>query len=179
MLPEFTERSDGTVTLRRPCLNDCTAFIEAALRSELSLHPWVFPPQTGPAFEAMVNRIGPSYVPSVLVDESSGELLGALNLSEIVRGNFMSTYLGYYAFEPHHGRGWMARGLKLVLALAFEDLALHRVEANVQPANERSVRLLQVAGFTREGFSKKYLYIDGDWRDHERYAMLRENRSAS
>ena len=73
----------------------------------------------------------------------------------------------------------MARGLKLVLALAFEDLALHRVEANVQPANQRSVRLLQVAGFAREGFSKKYLYIDGDWRDHERYAMLRENRSAS
>ena len=86
----------------------------------------------------------------------------------------------------HHGMSYYPTKIGIQHpALAGRDMlgeqieALHRVEANVQPANQRSVRLLQVAGFAREGFSKKYLYIDGDWRDHERYAMLRENRSAS
>ena len=174
MVAELAQRTDGVVTLRRPVVADGEAFVAAALRSSGAIKPWVFPPDTLPAFEAMVARISPSYVPSVLVDRASGEIVGALNLSEVVRGNFMSTYLGYYAFEPHQGRGLMARGLKLLLALAFEDLALHRVEANVQPANERSVRLLRAAGFEHEGFSKNYLFIDGAWRDHERFAMRRE-----
>jgi ribosomal-protein-alanine N-acetyltransferase len=174
MVAELAQRTDGVVTLRRPELVDGPAFVAAALRSSGSIKPWVFPPETASSYDAMIARVGPSYVPSVLVDRASGDLLGALNLSEVVRGNFMSAYLGYYAFEPHQGRGLMARGLKLLLAFAFEDLALHRVEANVQPANERSVRLLRAAGFEHEGFSRNYLFINGAWRDHERFAMRRE-----
>jgi ribosomal-protein-alanine N-acetyltransferase len=174
MAVEFTVRTDGVVRLRRPRLDDTAAFTVAVERSAEHLGPWVSPPRDEASFHQMVGRLGPSYVPSVLEHVESTQLLGAFNLSEIVRGNFLSAYLGYYAFKPHAGRGFMARGLRLLLAFAFDDLALHRVEANVQPANDRSVALVRAAGFEREGFSKGYLYIDGAWRDHERWAMVRD-----
>jgi ribosomal-protein-alanine N-acetyltransferase len=173
------ERTDGVVRLRRPRRADAAAFTQAAARSRAALHPWVAAPETEERFHAMLDRAGPIYVPSVLALEEGGALVGALNLSEVVRGNLLSAYLGYYAFQPHAGRGLMARGLRLLLAFAFEDLALHRVEANVQPGNVRSVALVRAAGFEHEGFSKGYLFIDGDWRDHERWAMRREPYLAS
>jgi ribosomal-protein-alanine N-acetyltransferase len=174
MTDELAVRTDGVVRLRRPRLDDASAFTTAVQRSVGHLEPWVSPPRDETSFQQMVARLGPSYVPSVLEHVESTQLLGAFNLSEVVRGNFLSAYLGYYAFNPHAGRGFMARGMRLLLALAFDDLALHRVEANVQPANERSIALVRAAGFEREGFSKGYLYIDGAWRDHERWAMVRE-----
>jgi len=173
------ERSDGIVRLRRPRESDAAPFADAVVRSRDLLHPWISAPDTADRFRAMLERVGPAYVPSVLALEESGELVGAFNLSELVRGNFLSAYLGYYAFKPHAGRGLMARGLALLLDFAFEDLSLHRVEANVQPTNARSIALVRAAGFECEGFSKGYLYIDGDWRDHERWAMRREPYLAS
>jgi ribosomal-protein-alanine N-acetyltransferase len=65
----------------------------------------------------------------------------------------------------------MGEGIQLVLAHAFEDLGLHRIEANIQPGNHRSIALVRRAGFVREGFSERYLLIDGRWRDHERWAI--------
>ncbi len=68
----------------------------------------------------------------------------------------------------------MSEGLELVLARAFEELALHRLEANIQPGNQPSLSLVQRAGFVREGFSERYLKIGGRWRDHERWAIRSE-----
>ena len=102
----------------------------------------------------------------------AGELVGVVNLSEIVRGNFRSAYLGYYAFAPHHGQGLMAQGLALAIRDAFRRLRLHRVEANIQPGNKASLRLVRRLGFRREGYSARYLKIGGRWRDHERWALL-------
>ena len=86
-----------------------------------------------------------------------------------------SAYLGYYAFVPHAGRGYMSEGLALALRWAFRELHLHRVEANIQPANEASRALVRRLGFRREGFSRQYLKIGGRWRDHERWALLAED----
>ena len=69
----------------------------------------------------------------------------------------------------------MRKGLSLVLSKCFEELGLHRLEANIQPENENSKKLVQRLGFTKEGFSRKYLRVDGDWRDHERWAILKED----
>jgi len=102
-------------------------------------------------------------------------LIGVVNISDMVRGSFCSAYLGYYAFAPHAGHGYMSAGLALVLRHAFRDLRLHRLEANIQPGNLASIRLVERHGFLKEGFSPNYLKVSGRWRDHERWALLREN----
>jgi ribosomal-protein-alanine N-acetyltransferase len=89
-----------------------------------------------------------------------------------VLGGFQSAYLGYYAFEPFAGRGLMRMGFELVLTTAFRKLKLHRLEANIQPQNKASIALVRSCGFSREGYSPRYLKIGGRWRDHERWAIL-------
>ena len=86
-------------------------------------------------------------------------LVGVFNFSEIVRGAFRSAYLGYFAFAPHAGSGYMTEGMALALDIAFGRLKLHRVEVNIQPTNTRSLALAQRIGFTREGFSRRYVKI--------------------
>jgi len=102
-------------------------------------------------------------------------IVGVFNLGEIVRGLFQSAYLGYYAFSPHAGAGYMAEGLQLTLGVAFRALKLHRLEANIQPSNRRSLAFARNAGFVREGFSRRYVRVGGRWRDHVRMALLAED----
>jgi hypothetical protein len=99
----------------------------------------------------------------------------SLELLEIVRGAFKSAYVGYFAFAALAGRGYMTEGFALALDFALRDFGLHRVEANVQPDNVRSLALVERLGFTREGYSRRYVKIAGRWRDHVRYAMLAED----
>ena len=148
----------------------------AVARSRSLHHPWTQPPSDAEAYAAHVARNA--------ADDSAfrlawydGELLGALNLSQIVRGALQGAYLGYYAFAPLAGRGLMRQALGLLLDEAFGALALHRVEANIQPGNTRSIQLVASLGFRREGFSPRYLRIDGAWRDHERWAILAEEHT--
>ncbi len=105
-------------------------------------------------------------------ERPDGALVGVINLSEIVLGAFRSAYLGYWGYEATGGRGLMTDALRAAARYAFDELGLHRVEANVQPGNVRSIALVRRAGFTKEGFSPSYLFIDGAWRDHERWALL-------
>jgi ribosomal-protein-alanine N-acetyltransferase len=111
---------------------------------------------------------------SYLVCTAREELAGVANISEIVRGNLRSGYLGYYAFVPNDGCGYMRAGLTKLIRLSFRKHGLHRLEANIQPANVRSIALVQSLGFSREGYSPKYLKIGGRWRDHERWALTVE-----
>jgi [ribosomal protein S5]-alanine N-acetyltransferase len=99
-------------------------------------------------------------------------------ISQIVRGAFQSAYLGYYANARHAGRGLMREAMDQLLDHAFGPLALHRLEANIQPGNRPSIALARGAGFRLEGFSPRYLLIGGHWRDHERYAITVDERSA-
>jgi len=172
------------VYLRRPGPRDAGAFISGARVSDSLHRGWVQAPTTKAGFAAYLRRFaGPksrkaasaSHIGVVVCRRDDDALIGVFNLSEIVRGAFESSYLGYYAFAPHAGQGYMSEGLSLVLALAFGKLKLHRVEANVQPTNRPSVSLVRRAGFAREGFSRRYVKIAGRWRDHERFAMLAED----
>ena len=113
-------------------------------------------------------------MPVLVVRIEDGGIAGAFNLTEIVRGPLQSAYLGYYAMAGFDGQGYMAEGLALVLRHAFRRLRLHRVEANIQPGNERSIALVRAAGFRREGLSRRYLKVGGRWCDHERWAMTVE-----
>src|SRR5690606_19943098 len=104
---------------------------------------------------------------------------GVSNINAVVRYGFCSAYLGYYAFVPYAGRGLMREGLVLVLELAFGDLKLHRVEANIQPENRRSIALVKSLGFRYEGLALRYLKICGRWRDHQHWALTAEEWRAA
>ncbi|HEY0047855.1 MAG TPA: GNAT family protein [Pyrinomonadaceae bacterium] len=104
-----------------------------------------------------------------------GAIVGAAALSQIFRKAFQNAYLGYYLAEKYTGCGYMTEAVRLVLSFAFKELKLHRIEASVQPENKASIAVLQRCGFTREGYSPKYLKIGGRWRDHERFAIIVED----
>ena len=101
----------------------------------------------------------------------TGSIAGFVNINSIIRGRFQNGSLSYAAFAPAAGRGYMAEGLALVLRYAFERLRLHRLEAQIQPGNHASIGLVRRLGFRREGYSPEMLFIDGAWRDHERWAI--------
>ncbi len=158
------------VSLRLIEAGDEEAFIRAVRRSRKLHRPWSYLPDDAEDFRAMLGRpLGESYL---ICRNEDAALAGSAGLGHIVFGNLRSAYLGYSAFVPHHGRGHMTEGLGLVLRHAFGTLGLHRVEANVQPGNARSIALVERLGFRREGYSPRYLKIGGRWRDHVRYAML-------
>jgi [ribosomal protein S5]-alanine N-acetyltransferase len=165
------------VRLARPTAAWRRAFVAAVCHSRTLHAPWVSPPATATAYGAYLRRLRrPTHVGYLVCRRGSDELVGVVNISEIVHGAFKSGYLGYYAFRPHGGQGLMAEGLTLVLDEAFQRLRLHRLEANIQPGNLRSRRLVQRLGFRREGYSPRYLKINGRWRDHERWAILADDR---
>lgn len=105
----------------------------------------------------------------------SGDVVGAIHLNHIIPGALQGAFLGYYAFTPHAGQGLMREGMRLVLKHAFRELKLHRLEANIQPKNHASIRLVRKCGLVREGFSRRYLKVGGRWKDHERWAILAED----
>ncbi len=106
---------------------------------------------------------------------SNNRIAGIINLSQIFRGPFQNAYLGYGLGVKFTGQGLMTEAVSLVLRFAFKELKLHRIEANVQPENLPSIAVLKRCGFTKEGFSRKYLKIGGRWRDHERWAIISED----
>ena len=152
----------------------------AAMRASRDLHrPWLAPPQTPEDFAQLLRRTGDvSFVSLVARQWPDGVLIGYFNISIIVRGPLQSAFLGYGAVSAHAGRGYMNEAMELVLAHAFGPLALHRIEANIQPANANSIALAARCGFVKEGFSERYLMIAGQWRDHERWAIRAEQWQA-
>ena len=180
-------RRGEQVHVRLPRADDAKAFL-AAVRASRELHDgWVSPPATRAGFDAYVARFRTPprghaearHAGVIVVRNVDGALAGVLNFSEIVRGAFQSAYLGYYAFSPLAGQGYMREGLALALQFAFGGLKLHRVEVNIQPSNTRSLALVERVGFVREGYSRRYVRIRGRWRDHVRFALLVEDWRAA
>jgi [ribosomal protein S5]-alanine N-acetyltransferase len=123
-----------------------------------------------------VERCARDDVAGLLVCRAAdGAVMGAITLSQIFYGPLQSAYMGYYIGAAYAGQGYMAEAVGLAFDHAFGALRLHRVEANIQPGNQASLALVRRLGLAHEGFSRRYLFIDGDWRDHERFAMLAED----
>ncbi|MAF65050.1 MAG: RimJ/RimL family protein N-acetyltransferase [Planctomycetes bacterium] len=171
-----------SVLLRRPIPADRDEFVALRRASANFLRPWEPRPARGvdplgsPAFAAYLEGSRCERRERLLLCEAAGgAIVGGINLNEIARGPFESAALGYWIGAPFARRGYMSAGLVLALHHAFEGLGLHRVEANIRPENEASLALVRRAGFRCEGFSPRYLEIDGTWRDHGRWALLVED----
>jgi ribosomal-protein-alanine N-acetyltransferase len=164
------------VHLETPAPRHQDEFLAAVARSRRLHGVWVTAPSSSAEYRLYLKqRRGPRHFKFFVCDEMK-RICGVINLSEVVRGSFQSAYMGYYALSPFAGKGYMSAGIELVLQLAFGELELHRVEANIQPKNRRSIELVRRAGFRLEGLSPRYLRIGGRWRDHERWAMTLEDR---
>ena len=162
--------------LRYPIIEDCAEFIASAKSSEKFHRNLVNPAKEEESFRSFVERSRAKENEFLLICLNSDErIIGAVNLSQIFRLGFQNCYLGYYLFVDFIGKGLMSEAVGLILRHAFNNLKLHRVEANVQPGNKPSIAVLRRCGFTKEGFSRKYLKIGGRWRDHERWAIIRED----
>ncbi|RFU48869.1 GNAT family N-acetyltransferase [Paraburkholderia sp. DHOC27] len=153
----------------------------AANRANQDYHrPWVtaFTDQEG--FDGWFARgLTGSTLGLVAREVASNKVVGVINLSEIVAGVFQSAYLGYYGMSEFNRTGLMTEALRTAAAYAFDELGLHRLEANIQPQNIASIALVRRVGFKQEGFSPRYLRIDGAWRDHERWALLADEDHAA
>lgn len=101
-------------------------------------------------------------------------IIGTTVLANIVRGPFLSCYLGYRVDEQENGKGYAPEAINKVVEYAFTELGLHRIEANIIPRNKASIRVVEKLGFAYEGISKKYLRINGVWEDHKHYVILNE-----
>ena len=163
------------VTIRPPSGDDEHAFL-AAMRASRTLHrPWITVPQTAADYAAYLERSRRENAAFFLAHRRDDDaIVGFLNISEIIRGSFRSAFLGYGGVAGFAGSGYMREALGLVLREAFTTLGLHRLEANIQPGNTASIALARGCGFTREGYSPRYLKVGGRWRDHERWAILAE-----
>jgi len=175
-MPMVFEEQGERVGIRRPTASDCDEFTALMRASEEFHYPWVDPPKTSERYhDYLESRGGATDDGFLICDVKSGEIIGVINISCIVRGFFHSAYLGFYIGAPFAKKGYMTEGLKLVTRFAFGKLGLHRVEANIQPHNVASISTVRKLGFRLEGFSPKYLRVYREWRDHERWALVAED----
>ncbi|WP_076259809.1 GNAT family N-acetyltransferase [Intrasporangium flavum] len=170
------------VEVRPPRESDTPAYAEAVTRSMRRLSDFAMPDPTN--FPIVLHNQSPTYRTFlVLARDPEGDhgLVGRVNVANVVGGAFRSATVGYDAYDPYVGRGLFAEGLELAVDLAFADephgMGLHRLEANIQPANTRSAGLVRSLGFVHEGFSRDFLHLPGidgrrAWRDHDRYTAL-------
>ncbi|WP_309237616.1 GNAT family protein [Actinomadura sp. BRA 177] len=164
------------VSVRRVRAEDEARFVELARESVAFHRPWVGLPRSAGEFAAYLGRFDQvAAVGMVICLREGGDLVGTVNVNGIVRGCYQRGMLGYAAFLPYAGRGYVGEGVGLAVAYAFGELGLHRVEADIQPGNSASLRLVRRLGFRKEGISPGFIKIDGVWRDHERWARTADH----
>lgn len=175
------------VYLRRPTRSDRAEFVALRARNRRHLERWepiprghdaFTPSELDKAFDRELRlRRTKSDERFLICLVTSGAIVGKISISGIFRGPLQECRLGYWLGREFCGHGLMTEAVALATRYAFATLALHRVEANMQPHNHASRAVVRKNGFCQEGFSPKYLCIRGRWRDHERWAVTRENWS--
>lgn len=175
----------GVVELRPVRLRDGAAWSRTRLRDEEHLAPWE-PTLPGPwadrnalaewparwAALRSMGRAGQALPFTLLVD---GQFAGQVVIGNVVREPLLSAYVGYWVGAHVAGGGAATAGVALAVDHCFSRVGLHRIEATVRPENARSLRVLAKLGFREEGLLRRYLEVDGDWRDHLVLAVTEED----
>ncbi len=168
------------VFIRALTADDAAEWIKLNRASRALHRAWVSPPTTPAQFKQyFAGSQAADKLTLMACLNSDNAIIGSIGLSQIFYGGFCSCYMGYAVSAPYAKQGYMTEGLRLALKYAFGKLKLHRVEANIQPENTASIALVKRVGCQLEGYSPRYLKIAGRWRDHERWAMLKENFNTS
>ncbi|WP_395104702.1 GNAT family N-acetyltransferase [Actinomadura sp. SCN-SB] len=167
------EVEESRVVLRRMSIEDRDEFVALA-KDSIGLHrPWVSVPTSPQDYtEYVAGFDGVTGVGFVVCLRSTGQIVGFVSISRIERGAYERGVLGYGAFVPHQGNGYMTEAVRQAVRYGFGALRLHRLEADIQPGNVASMRVAAKAGLRREGLSRGLIRIDGVWRDHERWAII-------
>ncbi len=164
------------VYLRAPERDDCDALIELYRKSQRHFAGYANSVYTRERFGAMLADAAIEANEYFLICRTGDDaIIGTVNFSQIFRRLFQNAYIGYQLFAGYTGHGYMTEAVDVALRYAFAELGLHRVEASVQPRNVASIAVLRRNGFVMEGSSRRYLKINGRWRDHERWAILKED----
>lgn len=116
-----------------------------------------------------------SYKFYIFIKGSPDLIIGSVALNNIVWGGFLSCFIGYKLSEEYTNCGYMTEAIRRVVSFAFDDLGLHRIEGNVMPRNKPSLAVLSKCNFNNEGYSPKYLRINGIWEDHVHMVLLNDN----
>jgi ribosomal-protein-alanine N-acetyltransferase len=176
MKNEAPELKGKTVYLRRPEAADFREFTAMARKSERFHRGLIRMARTADEFKRFLDRsLRPENEVFLICRGDDDSITGTITLSQIFYGPFRNAYLGYGLGSEYTGHGFMTEAVRLLVRYGFTTLRLHRIEANVQPGNIPSIAVLKRAGFSQEGYSPRYLKIGGRWRDHERWAIIKEN----
>jgi [ribosomal protein S5]-alanine N-acetyltransferase len=179
-----TEIRGGRVCLRSPTMQDYSAWAELRALSRAHLTPWEpqwtrdelsrsnFRRRLRQYNREMRDDQGYAYL---IFTEADARLVGGLNLSNVRRGVAQAASIGYWMGTPHAGRGLMTESVRAAVAFAFGGLRLNRLEAACLPSNAASQRVLDKVGFAREGRARRYLKINGQWQDHDLFALLQDD----
>jgi len=172
------------VYLRHPTMQDYGPWAELRTQSRAHLTPWEpqwsrdeltrsnFRRRLRQYHREMRDDEGYAYL---IFAEAGSLLIGGLNLSNVRRGVAQAAAIGYWMGAPHAGRGLMTDALRAAVGFAFTTLRLNRLEAACLPSNAPSQRVLEKAGFTREGRARRYLKINGQWQDHDLFSLLHDD----
>ncbi len=172
------------VTLRVPQMTDFREWAELRQKSRDFLVPWepTWPRDdlTKSAFRRRIRRYQQDMrddraYPFFAFDAATSELVGGLTLSNVRRGVAQTCALGYWVGAPFARNGRMTAAVSTIIPFVFDQLGFHRLEAACLPSNEPSIRLLKKSGFAEEGYARRYLKINGVWRDHLLFALLSDD----
>jgi [ribosomal protein S5]-alanine N-acetyltransferase len=188
ILPDVDAEVRGRqVYLRQPAMGDYSAWAElrALSRQHLTVWEplWTRDELSRSAFRRRLRqyqremREDQGYA-FLVFREGDATLVGGLTISNVRRGVAQSASVGYWMGLPYVRCGYMTDALRAVLPFAFATLGLHRLEAACLPHNAPSARVLEKAGFRREGTARRYLKINDVWQDHDLYALLHDDPRA-
>ncbi|MDJ1113166.1 GNAT family N-acetyltransferase [Microbacterium dauci] len=174
-------RAHGPISIRLIRTRDAKPLQTELLQNRPWLQQWEATSPDGPVsldMRAGVRRLLQQHRDGTgipLVMEYDGEVAGQLNVWGIARGSLSSATIGYWVGERFAGRGITPTSVALATDLCFDELRLHRMEICIRPENAKSLRVVEKLGFRYEGLRRRYIHIDGDWRDHYAFALVRED----
>lgn len=167
----------GEVTVRLVRVRDAKQLEQQILGNRAWLRPWEATNPEGPMnfdIKRMIRgllRQADQMQGLPLVIEYQGRLVGQLNVANILYGSVSSANIGYWISPDVAGKGITPTAVALVTDYMFNAIGIHRIQIDIRPENDASLRVVEKLGFRFEGTKLAYIHINGEWRDHHSFAL--------